>query len=309
MNQGHAFDTIRVFREWVEAGLIGNVREAHFWAPAVYSYMDKLDELKQTFPVPPELDWELWQGPVLPHRPYYPRYLPGVWRFWTDYGCSTLGDWACHLMDPIFWTLDLGLPSAVRVDDIGEWNPKKHGATYPRGDRFTLEFPAKGERGPFKIVWYDGEQCKNVPRPPELDPAAPFAPHQPRKKGEMNEGGVIYGDKGVIQYGSHGAKDLRILPEKRMSELKSSNGLPAPRYPRVPNGSPYKEWLDAIRGGPKVGSDFAYAGNITQAALIALAALFDPGKRLEWDAEKREFKNSPAANARLRVKRAPGFGV
>lgn len=309
MNQGHAFDTIRTFREWVEAGLIGNVREAHFWAPAVYSYMDKLDELKQTYEVPKELDWELWQGPVMPHRAYCPRYLPGVWRFWTDYGCSTLGDWACHLMDPVFWALDLGLPSAVTVDNIGEWDPKKHGATFPQGDRFTLEFPAKGSRGPVKIVWFDGKECKNVPRPTELGAKDVFAPHEPRKKGEMNEGGVIYGDKGIIQYGSHGAKDLRILPEKKMSDLKSSNGLPAPRYPRVPNGSPYKEWLDAVRGGTKVGSDFAYAGNITQAALIALAALFDPGKRLEWDADKREFKNSASANARLRVKRLPGFGV
>lgn len=63
MNQGHAFDTIRTFREWVEAGLIGEVHEVHLWAPASYSFMDKLDELKKQHPVPPELDWERWQGP------------------------------------------------------------------------------------------------------------------------------------------------------------------------------------------------------------------------------------------------------
>lgn len=309
MNQGHAFDSIRVFREWVEAGLIGQVREAHFWASAVYSFMDKLDELKQTYEVPKELDWEMWQGPVMPRRAYYPHYLPGVWRFWTDYGDSTLGDWSCHLMDPIFWTLDLGLPSAVRVDNIGEWDPAKHGATFPKGDRFTLEFPARNGRGPVTIVWYDGQECKNVPCPPEYGDSATFPPYAPRKRGVMPEGGMIYGDKGIIQYGSHGAKDLRLLPEKRMTDLKAAKGFPAARYPRVPDGSPYKEWLDAIRTGSKVGSDFAYAGNITQAALMALAALFDPGKRLEWDAEKRVFKNSAAANARLRVKRMPGFGV
>ena len=309
MNQGHAFDTIRTFREWVEAGLIGEVKEAHFWASAVYSYMDKLDELKQTYPIPPELDWERWQGPVMPRRAYCPRYLPGVWRFWTDYGCSTLGDWACHLMDPVFWTLDLGLPSAVQVDNIGEWEPAKHGATFPKGDRFTLEFPAKAGRGPVKIVWYDGQETKNVPCPKEYGDPNEFPPHAPRKKGEMPEGGMIYGDKGIIQYGSHGAKNLRLLPETKMTEMKAAKGFPAQRYPRVPDGSPYKEWLGAIRNGTKVGSDFAYAGNITQAALIALAALFDPGKRLEWDAEKREFKNSVAANARLRVKRMPGYGV
>lgn len=307
MNQGHAYDTIRTFREWIEAGLIGEVREAHFWAPGRYSCMDQLDELNKAHAIPPELDWERWQGPVAPHRAYCPLYLPGRWRFWTDYGCSTLGDWACHLMDPIFWALDLGLPEAVRVDNWGEWDPAKHGATYPKGDCFTLEFPAKSGRGPVKVVWYDGDQYQKVPCPEGL-PHNAFAPYK-EKYTNGDEGGVVYGDKGIIMYGSHGAKDLRLLPDLRFEELKASNALPPPHYPRVPNGSPYHEWIGAIKGQLKVGSDFAYAGTITQAALIALAALFDPGKRLEWDAEKRAFKNSAAANARLRVKRLPGFGV
>ena len=67
--------------------------------------------------------------------------------------------------------------------------------------------------------------------------------------------------------------------------------------------------LEQQSGGAPVGSDFAYAGNITQASLVALAALFDPGKRLEFDPAQRAFKNSSAANARLRVKRLPGYGV
>ena len=58
MNQGHAYDTIRDFREWVEAGLIGDVTEAHIWCPAVYSFMDELGELNKRWPVPEGLDWE-----------------------------------------------------------------------------------------------------------------------------------------------------------------------------------------------------------------------------------------------------------
>jgi predicted dehydrogenase len=309
MNQGHAFDSIREFREWVEAGLIGQVREAHFWASASYSYMDKLDEFKQTYEVPQELDWELWQGPVAQRRAYCPLILPGRWRFLSDYGCSTLGDWSCHLLDPVFWTLDLDLPVAVTVDGTGEWDPARHGMTFPKGDRFTLEFAAKGLRGPLKICWFDGEGCKTVPKPPEFGDKDIFPPVAPRVKGQMPEGGLIYGDKGIIQYGSHGAKDLRLLPAERMAEVKAANGLPAPRYPRVPGGSPYREWLDAIVNGTPVGSDFAYAGRMTQIALMALSALADPGKRLAWDASARQFKNSAAANARLRVTRRPGFGV
>lgn len=310
MNQGHAYDTIRTFREWIEAGLIGKVREAHFWAPASYSFMDRLGELEKKHDIPQELDWERWQGPVAPRRDYCPLYLPGRWRSWTAFGCSTLGDWACHLMDPIFWALDLGLPEAVRVDNWGDWNPAKHGATFPKGDIFTLSFPAKGARGPLTVKWYDGPQYRNVPCPEGL-PDDQFAPRMEKyvNSGPSGEGGVIYGDKGVIVYGSHGAKNLRLLQNGKLVDTSNAANMPPPRYPRVPNASPYHEWMGAVKGQLEVGSDFAYAGNITQASLVALASLFDPGKRLEWDAAKREFKNSSAANARLRVKRMPGYGV
>jgi predicted dehydrogenase len=30
-NQGHAAEGVRKLREWIEAGLIGTVREVHFW--------------------------------------------------------------------------------------------------------------------------------------------------------------------------------------------------------------------------------------------------------------------------------------
>ncbi len=310
MNQGHAYDTIRTFREWIEAGLIGQVKEAHFWAPASYSCMDQLDELKKTHEIPTELDWEIWQGPVAPHRNYCPLYLPGRWRFWTDYGCSTLGDWACHLLDPIFWALDLGLPEAVRVDDFGNWDPVKHGVTYPKGDVFTLSFPAKSGRGPLTVKWFDGPRYRSVPCPEGL-PREQFAPCMEKyvNSGPSGEGGVIYGDKGVIIYGSHGAKDLRLLQNGKLVDTSDAKAMPPPRYPRVPNGSPYHEWIGAVKGNLKIGSDFAYAGNITQASLVALASLFDPGKRLEFDITKRVFKNSTAANARLRIKRLPGYGV
>ena len=311
MNQGHAFDTIRTFREWVEAGLIGTVREAHLWAPASYSQMDRLGELEKTHEIPKELDWERWQGPVAPRRAYCPLYLPGSWRTWTAFGCSTLGDWSCHLMDPLFWALDLGLPEAARVDEWGDWDPVKHGATFPRGDVFTLSFPAKGARAPFTLKWYDGVQYRNVPCPDGL-PREEFAPYQEKyinSDPKSGEGGVVYGDKGAIVYGSHGAKNLRLIVDGKLVDTSDAASLPPPRYPRVPNGSPYHEWMGAVKGELTVGSDFAYAGNITQAALAALSALSDPGKLLEWDTAARNFKNSAAANARLHVKRMEGYGV
>ena len=62
-----------------------------------------------------------------------------------------------------------------------------------------------------------------------------------------------------------------------------------------------------MKGGAKVGSDFAYAGAMTQCSLTGVAALFDAGRTLVWDKSRRQFANSPSANAQLRQKRLPGW--
>ena len=314
MNQGHAYDTIRDFREWIEAGLIGDVTEAHIWCPAKYSFMNELGELKKRWEVPATLDWEQWQGPV-PHRAYFPKYLPGSWRSWTMYGCNTLGDWSCHLMDPIFWTFGFGLPESVETEVCGAWRPEIHGETFPEGVKTTFVY-RKRDGSPFRFVWYDGDACRNVPRPEQyLDDMKYFAPYngeEARKRRDgMCNGAFVYGTKGVIEYGHHGANYLRLLPDRTLERMRADNACPARRYERLPGDSPdrkpYEEFVRAVRGGPAVGSDFAYAGAMTQCSLLGVAALFDPGRRLDWDASARRFANSDAANARLDLPRLKGW--
>ena len=314
MNQGHAYDTIRDFREWVEAGLIGEVTEAHIWCPAKYSFMDALDEMKKTWEVPKELNWEQWQGPV-PHRPYFPKFLPGSWRFWTMYGTNTLGDWSCHLMDPLFWTFGLGLPKTVKAEIVGSWTPEQHGLTFPKGVKTTFEYVKRDGR-PFKLVWFDGEACKSVPVPSGYKDDMKFYPpynsaEARGKRDGMTNGAFVYGTRGVIEYGHHGANYLRMLPDMTLVKMRAEGGCPKEKYRRLPgsnpDGKPFAEFITAVKGGAKVGSDFAYAGAMTQCSLTGVAALFDAGRTLVWDKARRQFANSPSANAQLRQKRLPGW--
>ncbi len=302
MNQGHAYDSIRDFREWIEAGLIGEVSEIHCWATANYSQVTRLGELAVEEAPPPELDWELWQGPALPHVPYHKLYLPGVWRFWTKWGCGTLGDWSCHVLDPVFWTFEPGLPVAVTAEPVGDWNPETQGCTFPPGARTTFEFAPASSGRPLKLVWYDGIAKSLIPTPPGYPSDEILEPLKPRANGYMPEGAFVYGSEGVIQYGSHGALHTRILPNLDKGALRAAGRLPAERYARVPDGSPYVEFLQAIRNGTRVGSDFEYAGAMTKTALLAIAALFEPGRRLEFDAAAQSFRDAPKANAFLHRK-------
>ena len=90
-NQGHSFETIRIFCEWIWDGAIGNVHTIHAGCSAVNSGIDALPSLKERPPVPATLDWDLWLGPAQ-QRPYHPAYLPGAWRGWVPFGNGTLGD-------------------------------------------------------------------------------------------------------------------------------------------------------------------------------------------------------------------------
>ena len=87
--------------ELLEAGAIGPVREVDVWTTAAEGGGDRP---KETPPVPPTLDWDLWLGPA-PYRPYHPCYLPRQWHFWWDFGGGVLGNVGCHFMDLPFWAL------------------------------------------------------------------------------------------------------------------------------------------------------------------------------------------------------------
>lgn len=78
-NQGHSFDHIRLFCEWIWDGAIGRVHTVHAMRPSDYSRIDSLPLLKERPPVPATLDWDLWLGSAA-YRPYHAEYLPSKWR-------------------------------------------------------------------------------------------------------------------------------------------------------------------------------------------------------------------------------------
>ncbi len=290
-NQGHSFEAIRVFCEWIWDGAIGNVHTVHCGCSYINSALNQssrwaeksarpeLSRLGEKEEVPAGLNWDLWLGPAQ-ERPYHSFYLPGSWRRWTAFGSGTIGDWICHVADPVFWALDLGAPQSV-VAQAKDYDPKTQGETYPPGDIITFEFAAKGSRKPVTLVWHSGTE--KIPTPKELEPG---------RKGitTYDTGAYVYGDKGVIAYGSHGAEPVRIIPETAMKAYK----LPAKKLPRVKNH--YADWLRAIREGGKAGSDFSYGGPLAELAMLGIIALKMPGTKLQWDGPNMRFTNSDEAN-------------
>ncbi len=289
-NQGHSSDSIRLFCEWIWDGAIGKVHTIHAGCSVVNSGIGRLVELQKRPPVPANLNWDLWLGPAQ-ERPYSPVYLHESWRGWTAFGDGTLGDWLCHVVDPVFWALDLGAPATVQAE-VKDWDPKTQGEVFPRGEVVTYEFPATSKRGPITLKWFSGTE--RIPRPEILE----------KDRRAVDTGAVVFGDKGAIMYGSHGAGGVRIIPEERMKAYKQ----PAKSIPRVAGGHE-RDWARAIRAGKSAGSDFSYGGPLTEIALVGLVAVKLKGQKLEWDSANLRFTNSAEANALVKPPFRDGWSL
>lgn len=280
-NQGHSSESIRVFVEMIRDGAIGEVTEVHCACdafPDVYCQHAKLAAVRsERPPVPPELDWDLWLGPA-PERPYHPAYVPWNWRGWMPFGTGAIGDWVCHVVDPVMWALELDLPTSVQAECL-DFDPHEHAELYPRGTKITFEFPARGNRGPVRLIWHDGKI--RPPRPEELEP----------DRNVPGVGAVVIGTRGKIMYGSHGAGGCRIIPEAKMKEY----GAPPKSLPRIPNGH-YRDWLDAVREGRPANAPFEYGARLSEIGLLGMIATRFPGVRLEYDGAAMRFTNHDEAN-------------
>lgn len=275
-NQGHSSGDIRKFCEWIWDGAIGNVREVHAASGAVHCMISQLPRLKEKHKVPSELDWDLWLGPAR-YRPYHPLYLPGSWRAWMPFGSGAIGDWVCHVLDPVFWALDLGAPTTVQARAKG-YDPKKHADTFPMGTVVKYEFPARGKRGPVTLLWFDG--VEKLPRPDDLEPG----------RNVPSTGAIVIGDKGTIMYGSHGAGGVRLIPETKMRAYEQ----PPQTLPRARGH--HNDWLQAIKNGKQAGSNFDYGGPLTELALLGIIATKMLGRKLQWDSRNMRFTNCDEAN-------------
>jgi predicted dehydrogenase len=280
-NQGHASEGSRLTNEWLQAGVIGEVREVHVWSDRPGRlWKQGIARPRETPPVPATLDWDLWLGPM-PFRPYHPAYAPVSWRGWWDFGTGALGDMGCHIIDHPVWALELGPPASVEaratIDGSFLDGNKPNRETYPIAAVIYYEFPARGKLPPVHMTWYEGGLM-------------PATPAEMMRGQHLPDNGVLYvGSKGKMYHGSHGG-----MPQLLPAELHEQ----ARAVPKTMERSPghYEEWLRACRGGKQPTAGFAYSGPLTETVLLGVLALRAPGTRLEWDSENLKVKNVPELN-------------
>jgi predicted dehydrogenase len=272
-NFGHSSEDIRLACEWIWDGAIGDVKEVHAWtSTGADRWTSFTDRPKETPPVPAGFDWQKWLEPV-PPRPYHPDYAPVRWRAWWQFGSGTIGDFACHHLDPAFWALKLQQCSGFSVEASSSGLTEE---TCPAASLIYFHFPARAGMPPVRITWYEGGLMP--PRPVQLEAGR-----------KMADNGILYiGTKGAI-LGEGWSRSPRIIPESKMRAYDR----PAKTLPRVKGH--HRNWLDACKGKGRPSTHFDYSGPLTEFTLMGNVAL-RAGKKLDFDWENMNVTNFTEAN-------------
>ena len=275
-NQGHSgFGTIQ-FGQWVDAGLIKNVKRIDAWMTKSRRWHGwTLTEYPEAIP-PAGYDWDQWLG-RRPFRPYSDKLIDGNWRCWYDFGCGAMGDWGAHVLDAVHRYLKLGQPYEIHTELIGPSN-----LYYPQGSVITFKFKARGDMPPLELKWYDGQG--NMPEPP-VDYPETLPPI----------GSMIYLNEGVVTGISHGA-NYHFKMNKKLEAMEAEGKLPAPKGEL---SNHYQNFLNACQGIEPANSPFEISAPLSEVLCLGcIGQRF--GGTLKYDVKGMKITNHSEADKMLK---------
>ena len=283
-NQIHSNAEYRLGVKLIQDGAIGKVREVHSWVGVQgRQYCNRTDRPADA-PVPEGVDWNLWLG-AAPERAYAADvYHPFKWRDWQDFGSGALGDFGCHILDPVFTALGIHAPISIEAENDGTTSE-----VWPGPETLTFEFPGTKYTvgGTIKVIWRDGGL-----KPPAELASLPDGAELP------SAGSLFIGEGGVM-----------LLPHVAAPQL-----YPQPKYadfqmPDVKGTSHWHDWVDAVIAGQKTTDGFEYAGPLSETVQLGNIAARLPGAKLEWNTETMALTGHDSAAAMLTKSYRSGFEV
>jgi predicted dehydrogenase len=254
----------------VHDGLIGKVKEVISWQAGVMKWMLVDDRPAGMDPVPKGVHWDEWLG-VAPERPYKEKvYHSFNWRAWQDFSNGQLGDFGCHILDPVFLALKLTAPTTIRAEA-----PPINRELWTKKARVMYTFPGTEHTTDktLRLTWYDGEghypprEALGLPRGAKRPPA----------------GSVLLGEKGTL-----------VIPHIATPRAYAADGSEV-KFEKVEAINHYTGWADACRGAGKTGSAFDYSGPLSECVLLGTIAIRLPETTLTWDAESMKLTGGDAA--------------
>jgi predicted dehydrogenase len=263
--QIHATPNYRRVVEAIRAGAVGRVTAVDCWQ--LKSWAD--GKLTPGAVAPPDLDWNLWQGPV-PRTGYIEGIHPANWRKYWAYGTGTLGDMGCHILDLPFWAL--GLDRVAGTMEVRADGPPVDAVGAPAWLEASWAIPQPGVTDPLVLRWFDGGR-----KPPFVEEIG--------AKDRID----YHGRFSVCFQGTDGAlfanyDEMLLWPGARAEAWR------APEATIEPSPGHHREWLAAIRDGRPTAPlcHFGYASRLTELVLLGTVA-YRAGRPVTADFGKPEL--------------------
>lgn len=249
--------------DYLRSGVLGKIRHTKAW-----SYVNWKGHLPvEPDQEPPEgVDYDFWLGPA-PERPFNPNRFHFTFRWYWDYAGGLMTDWGVHLIDYVFYGMDVGQPHSVMStggkfgfpDDARE-TPDTQQALYTFDD--------------FSMTWEHAVGLGN----------GPF---------DRSHGVAFVGNNGTLVIDRSG---WDVIPEIEDDAYKVE-AIP----PRSGSGgldAHAANFVASIKGDETPNCPVETAANTAINAHLGNIA-YKLGRRVDWDAEARSFIDDEDANEHI----------
>ncbi len=266
-NQRRSFPNMLAAIKEIHDGVIGRAYFARAWYTNARPSIGTGSEV----PVPPSLDYELWQGPA-PRQPYQDNIIPYNWHWFWNWGTGEALNNGTHEVDVCRWALDAGFPSRV-ISAGGRYAFHDDWQT-PDTQTIAWDFPDG------KSLAWEGRSCNKFP-----------------VEG-LERGALIFGTKGAAllegdNYTAYDAKNNVIRQLESGRGVKDSTNVLSSTGPAL-DRLHFENFVDAIRNGAPLHSPIS-EGHKSCTLLHLGNIAWRTNRELHTDPATGHIQNDPGA--------------
>ena len=247
----------------IHGGLIGRA----YYAKAWYSNTRKSIGFGKPAPVPPQLDWELWQGPA-PRKPYTDNVQPYNWHWFRNWGTGETLNNGTHEVDVCRWALDVDYPQRVTATG-GRYQFKDDWQFY---DTLVTSF-----NYPDKMLSWEGKSCSGM------------------KFYNRDRGAAIMGTTGTVVVDRDGY-EIYDLKGTKTSEFKTGKNTSSSdlRGADSMTDAHFANFIAAICKGEKLNAPIA-VGNVSVTTMQLSNIAWEVNRELQIDTADGKIKGDSEA--------------
>jgi predicted dehydrogenase len=255
--------TIEIVEKIHGGGLIGRA----YFAKAWYSNVRKSIGIGKEAPVPPQLDWDLWQGPA-PRVAYKDNVQPYNWHWFKTWGTGETLNNGTHEVDVCRWVLGVDFPHRV-TSTGGRYQFKDDWQFY---DTLMTSFDYDD-----KMISWEGKCCNGM------------------KYYNRDRGSTIVGTTGTVLVDRDGY-EVYDLKGNKTSEFKTGKATSSSDLTGRDSmtDAHFANFIAGIRKGEKLNAPIS-VGNVAVTMLQLSNIAWEVNRELQLDTKDGKIQNDPQA--------------